>query len=317
MFFHIFIFIVSCVLLFISCNWLISSLLRMAKFLGWREFVVAFFIMAIAGTIPNLFVGISSAIHNVPQISLGDIVGGNLIDLTLVVALAALFAGSLPAKSKMIQTSAIFTIVVAVLPMLLILDGILGRGDGIVLILCFFLYVYWLFSKKERFTKIYNNQEMEPAKEISSFFKDLGRIILAMIILLLAAEGIVNAASFFAGNFNLSLGLVGILFVSFGNALPEIYFTIASARKGKNWMILGNLMGSIIIPVTLVLGVVALICPIQITHFSPFAIGRFFLIISAMFFLFFIRTDRQITRKEGCFLLSFYILFIIAELQFG
>ena len=314
MWLYVLIFLGSCGLLFLAANWLVESLTRMAKFLGWREFVVAFFVMALAGSVPNLFVGISSALHKIPQLSFGDIVGGNLIDLTIVVALAVLIAKGIPAESKTVQTTSLFTIGVAILPLLLILDGTLGRIDGILLILCFCFYVGWLFSKKERFTKIYNGNEVPIVKKFSVFIKDIGRIILGIIFLLIAAEGIVNTASFFAENMNLSLPLVGILIVSLGNALPEAYFAIASARKGKPWMILGNLMGSIVIPATLVLGIVALICPIEIIDFSPFAIGRFFLIISALFFFFFVRTDRKITKKEALFLLGIYIAFVIVEI---
>ena len=312
--FYISIFLASCALLFWAGNWLVGGLMRTAKFLGWREFVVAFFIMAFVGSLPNLFVGISSALHGIPQLSFGDIVGGNLIDLTIVVALAALIAKGLPAESKMVQTTSIFTMAVAILPLILILDGTLGRGDGILLILCFGLYVSWLFSKKERFTKVYDNGKAPVVKEFKTFIKDLGRIILGVICLLAAAEGIVRSASFFAESLNLPIALIGILIVGFGNALPEAYFAIASARKGQTWMILGDLMGSVIVPATLVLGIVALICPIEIVDFSPFAIGRFFLIIAAMFFLFFVRTDRKISKKEASFLLGIYILFVAIEI---
>jgi cation:H+ antiporter len=112
------------------------------------------------------------------------------------------------------------------------------------------------------------------------------------------------------------LPLIGILVVGVGNCLPEIYFAIISARKGQTWMILGDLMGSIITPATLVLGLVALIHPIEIVDFSPFAIARFFLIISALFFFFCVRSGRKITRKEAIFLLFVYIAFVATELIF-
>jgi Ca2+/Na+ antiporter len=79
-------------------------------------------------------------------------------------------------------------------------------------------------------------------------------------------------------------------------------------------MILGDLMGSVIVPATLVIGIVALICPIKINNFSPFVIARFFLVVSALFFFFFVRTDRKITKKEAVFLLSLYFAFVIIEI---
>lgn len=314
-FLYVLIFITSALLIFWSGSFLVGVLMRMAKFLGWREFVVSFFVIAFAATVPNLFVGISSALHKIPQLSFGDVVGGNMIDLTIAVALAALIAKSLPAESKLVQTSSIFTIIIAILPLLLILDGTLGRGDGILLIGAFLFYVFWLFSKKERFVKIYDEKKVEVVKEFKVFLKDIGRIILGVALLLLGAEGVVRSASFFADSLNLSLPIIGILIVGLGNALPEIHFAIASARKGQTWMILGDLMGSVITPATLVLGIVALIHPIEIPDFSPFAIARFFLIISAIFFLLFVRTGKVITRKEAIFLLGIYIVFVLAEIS--
>jgi len=311
---YIFIFLMSCILLYFSGQWVVGGLTRMAKFLGWREFIVAFIVMALAASLPNLFVGISSALHKIPELSFGDVVGGNVIDLTVAVALAALIAKGLPAESRLVQTSSIFTIAIAILPLLLILDGKLGRGDGIILILVFVFYIFWLFSKKERFTKIYNGKKTPIINGFRVFMKDLGKVILGIIILLIAAEGIVRAASFFAQSFNLPLALIGILIVGLGNSIPETYFAIVAARKGQTWMILGDLMGSIIVPATLVLGIVALICPIKIVDFSPFAIARFFLIISAIFFFLTVRTDRKITKKEALFLLGLYIIFVLVEI---
>ncbi len=311
---YIFIFIGSCALLFLAGKILISSLNTIARYLELREFVLAFIVIAIAASIPNLFVGITSALHGIPELSFGDIVGGNLIDLTIAVALAALFARGLPAESKMVQTSALFTMFIAVFPLLLILDGNLGRGDGVVLILTFFIYITWLFSKKERFTKVYNGKEAPPLKSFKVFFRDLIRLLFGIAILLVAAEGIVRSASYLSQQLDLPLVLVGILVVGIGNAIPETYFAILAARKARNWMILGDLMGSVIVASTLVLGIVALIHPIEIAHFTPFAIARFFLIISAMFFLFFVRTERKITTREALCLFILYVVFVLVEI---
>ena len=277
--------------------------------------MVAFFIMAFVGTAPNLFIGISSALHKIPELSFGDIVGGNLFDLTIILGLATLIAKELPAKSKMIQTSALFTLAVAVMPLILIWDGTLGRGDGFLLILAFAFYIFWIFGKKERFSKIYEQEDgISLVKEFRGFLLDLGKIALGIIILLLASEGIVRFATSFATDLNIPIALIGILIVSVGNALPEAYFAIASARRGKTWMILGDLMGSVIMSATLVLGIVALICPIRITDFSPFLVGRFFLILAVLFFYLFIRTGKRITRKEAVVLLLIYFLFLVCEL---
>jgi len=329
------IFIISCFVLFWSGSKLIKSLIRMARYLALREFVLAFFVMAFAGSLPNLFVGINSALHGIPQLSFGEIVGGNVIDLTLAVGLAILIGGTaIPVRSKMVQTSTIFTAVIAILPLVLILDGSLGRGDGLILLLTFALYIFWLFSKEERFRKVYkgnknehrkglgfidflrNRKEHRSIRNFKVFFKDLGSVIVCLVLLSAASWGVVQSAQVFSDVLSIGIPIIGILIVGLGNALPETYFAILSARKRQTWLILGNLMGSVIVGATLVLGIVVLISPIRNIDFSPFAIARIFLIISAVFFLIVVRTDQKITKKEALLLVGIYILFLLTEIFF-
>ncbi len=310
--FYIFIFVTSCILLYFSGELVMAGLMRVAKFLNWREFVVTFFIISFATSIPELFIGIFSVLNKIPELSFGDIVGANVIDLTLVIALATLVTKrGIVTKSRLIQDSAIFTIFIAILPLLLILDGILTRADGIVLISVFIFYNFWLFSRKERFLKIYDGEKV---KSFKIFFIDLVKIIIGIIILLMATGGIVKSAIFFAEELNSALALIGILIVGFGTSLPDLYLSFTSAKKGETWIVLGNTMGSIIISTTLILGIVVLLSPIEIPNFSPFAVARIFLIISALLFLFFIQSGKKISKNEGYFLLLVYIVFVIVEI---
>jgi len=311
---HFLILIGSALLLFWAANMLVSGITNVARYLKWLEFVVAFFVMAIAASIPNLFVGIFSALQGIPELSFGDVVGNSVVDLTLVVAIAVLFGSNLFSENRLVQTSSFFTIIIAILPLLLILDGQLGRGDGVTLIFIFLLYSTWLFSRRKEFAATLNQEKkLYSVERFQTFLFSLFKIALGVGLLLVAASGVVRSAMFFAQEFDLSIVLIGILFLGLGNALPEIYFTLASARKGKNLMILGELMGSVIVLSTLVLGTVALIHPIVIEDFSPFQVARFFLIISALFFLIFVRTDRRVTKKEAFVLLGLYFAFVVAE----
>jgi len=314
-FLYALIFIISCFLLVLSGKWLVNSLIRIAKFLGWKEFVVAFFTIAFGASLPNLFVGILSALNKIPQLSLGDVIGANIFDLTVTVALAAFISRQgLSAPSRTVQGSSIFTISAALLPLILILDGNLSRIDGFLLILTFAFYVFWLFRKEERFKKIYNG--VPEIRGWKYFFEDLGLLIISVAFLILGAQGIVKSSSFFAQNLNLPLIFIGIFIVGIGDCLPETFFSIRAAKEGQDWMILGNLMGSVMITATLVLGTVALICPINFFDFSLLAIGRIFLVISAIFFLIFLRTGKKITRREALILFSIYILFLISQIFF-
>src|SRR3989344_1919434 len=99
-----FLFIFFCFLLSWLSSHLIKSLVQITKYLRWREFIIAFFVIAFAGSLPNLFVDLNAALQNKPQLALGDIIGGNLVDLTFVLAIAVFFSKKgLSAESEMVQ----------------------------------------------------------------------------------------------------------------------------------------------------------------------------------------------------------------------
>ena len=202
---------------------------------------MAFFVMGFAASLPNLFVDLNAALQGLPPISFGDIIGGNLIDLTLIMAIVVFFSkDTVSTDSKMVQGSSIFTFLIAILPIFLIWTERLTRIDGVILILAFFVYAYWLFSKDDRFKKVYSKAKKEsalPSVRKLVFVKNLIKIIFILVVLLLASQGIIYAAQYFAETFGISLSLVGVLIVALGNCFPEIYFGIVSGRKEKaGWL---------------------------------------------------------------------------------
>jgi len=314
-FLYILIFIGSCVILTFAGKWLVDALSRIALILSLKEFVVAFFIMALGTSIPNLMIGIVSALNKVPVLSFGDVVGANIFDLSIVVGLAALVSrsGGLSCQSRTVQGSSFFTIVIAMLPLFLIFDGNLSRVDGLLLLLSFVTYALWLFSKKERFSKTYDDKNKVPFS-LRGFFKDFVIILGGLGLLLAGGWGVVKSATFFAHTFNMPLGLIGMFVVAIGTCMPEAFFSFHAARKNQDWLIFGNLMGSVVITSTLILGIVAIIYPIQIDDFSPFAVARLFLIVAVIAFFVFLRTGCVITRKEGMILLGLYLAFLITQI---
>src|SRR5581483_11291306 len=278
-FFIMLLFILSCFLLSWLSSHLIHSLIQIAKYLRWREFIIAFFVMAFAASLPNLFVDLNAALQHKPQISVGDLVGGNLVDLTLVLAVAVFFSRKgLVTKSDMVQKSALFTTLIAILPLLLMLDGTLGRTDGLVLIVAFMIYTWWIFSEKERFSKRYHTHSdaREPIKSFTFFLWCLVKVVVLLALLLASSEFIIWSAAYFSSALGISLSLVGILIVGLGNAFPETYFSIVSARKEENWLVLGDLMGSVIVCATLVLGIIAILAPFHINDLYLFSNAMIF-----------------------------------------
>src|SRR3989344_6142095 len=278
-FLHIFIFITASLVLAKSGALVVQTLSRIARFLKWSEFAVAFILMAFVFSLPELFVGISSVIHNIPEISFGNIIGANVINLTLAVGLAVLFIGGLKVDRKVVRKDSLLTVISALFPFILILDGELSRVDGAILLFGFFIYIYWLFSQKERFSRIYNNANWG----FRQFFKDILIFLVSVAILFLSAELVIWSAVIFAGALKIPMVVVSVLLIGGGTALPEAYFVTRAAIQGNKEMILGNLMGCVVVTSLFILGLVALLSPIKIADFSPYVIARIFLLVSAVF----------------------------------
>ena len=300
-------------LLALAGKWLIDALSRIGVCLKLKEFVLAFFVVGIGATIPNLIIGVASALKGIPELSFGDVVGANIFDISIIVGLTALISRSgLSSNSRTVQGSAVFVMVIALLPIFLILDGSLSRMDGIMLLAGFAAYAVWLFSKKDRFTKVYENRPQKFSR--GEIVKDVFTILTGLILLMIGGQGVVHSATFLYETFNLPLGLIGIFVVAIGTSMPETFFCLHAAKKGQDWMILGNLMGNVAITSTFILGIVSLIAPIKIVDFSPFIIARIFLIIAVLSFFILIKTGQKITRREGLVLIGIYIAFLIVEI---
>jgi len=311
----ILIFLSSCFVLVFCAKVLIDSLTGIAKYLGWKEFVVAFFTVSLGSVAPEFFIGIVSAINNVPELAFGNILGQNILLLSFTVGLCAIvLKDGIEVESKIVRGGATFTVISALLPLFLIYDGVLSRADGIVLLMSFGIFFYWLFSKKKRFSKIYDDVNKEEKNWGPLFLiKKVSLLLLVFLLVILSAQGIIESSSYFSSSLGVSIPVIGIIIVAIGVGLPETYFSFVLAKKGQSWMILGGLMGAITMSSTLALGTISLIRPIVIdmATIPSFYIARIFLILCALFFLFFIRTNRRISTLEGIVLIFAYISFII------
>jgi len=313
-FLYFILFVASAFILVRSGTILISSLTYISRMLGWGEFVVAFILLAFASSLPELFVGISSALHGVPEISFGDVIGANVIDFTLAIAIAVFVLKGLDVKRAIVRRDVIISVFAAMLPLLLILDGRLSRIDGIILLVGFVVYTLWVFSQREHFTKQFNN--LKNWHDFRLFLIRIGLFMAGIAGVLIGAELMIRSVLFFAERFHISQVIIGTVIVGGGTALPEVYFAIRAALSGYKGMILGSLMGAIVVPSLFVLGLVALISPFEIQDFAPYSAARLFLILGALAFLVFVHTGRRVSMREAFVLVAIYIGFLVTQLFF-
>lgn len=311
--FYLILFIISCLLLVRSGTWVVAALVRIARSLEWKEFILSFVLMAFVSSLPELFVGISSAFHNKPELSFGNVMGSNVINLTLAVAVGVLLAKGLETGSRLFQKTALYTVAIALLPILLMIDGQLSQGDGLILISVIVFYFRYLFKQQKKFTDIFTSKFKRDWQQFKLFLKDLLLLFGGIVILILSAEGIVWSTSYLAFLLGIPLVVVGTLIVAIGTNLPEIIFGIKTVTMGHKDMLLGSLMGSVITNSSLVLGTTVIIAPLKIFDFSLYLNGIFFVAITAFLFFIFSKTNKKITRREAIILLIIYILFVSSQ----
>lgn len=299
------------VILVLSGSLTIKTLLKIASYLNLSDYTIGFIIMAFATSLPELFIGINSILANTPSLALGDILGSNIVDLTLVLGLVAILARKIQIKGKIAIRDTYLAVFIAILPILLMLDRDLNRTDAIVLLFVFSFYIIKLWWQRKRFKKTSNSISKK------EFIKNIILLIVGMALLLISANLMVSFSTTVALGLGVPLILIGVIIVAIGTGLPELVFEIKAVMIKREGMSIGNALGSVVVQGTMILGIVGLISPFTIENFKLFLIAAVFLLLSLALFTFFLRTKDALSWKEGMILIMLYIIFIIVELIFN
>ncbi|MEM4263381.1 MAG: hypothetical protein QW666_00615 [Candidatus Woesearchaeota archaeon] len=306
---NIALFVLSCAVLVLAGSFLVKGVVAIANFLKIKHFVVAAAVMAVSTSLPELFVGISSAAAKNSALSLGNVIGANIADLTLVAGVGLIIARKTKITSKMIKKDAWIMLLAAMLPLVLMfLGNELSKTDGIILLTAFALYVAKLaINYKARDGGLENTPAKSSVILYSVFF------IPMILLLFYSAKYVVHYGSALALELLLPPIFIGLFFVSLGTTLPEMVFGSSAMLAKHPELSMGNLIGSVIVNSTLVLGIAAIIFPIK-TNFLLFFSSSVFLLIIAFLFATLL-TSGKINWIEGIALILFYIFFLIIELS--
>lgn len=310
---YIVIFAISFLALARSSSFLVKSLTGLARFFKISEYAVAFIFMSMATSIPELFVGISSALKGIPEFSMGNILGANLINITLVLGLVIFLGKGLRVQSKISRRNFWIISAFAFLPLFLASDGVLSRGDGIVLLLAFAFYLLRLKKEKEYFKKTVNHTNNHKLQHNIKALKHLYSFFIGIALLIVSSYLIVWSGENLAEGMNLGVLSFGIIFVALGTALPELAFGVRAKMLKHGSMAVGNSLGSIAFNSTLIIGIVSLINPIEISYSLSLLAVALFLFIALLLFNAFVYSRSFISRKEGIALLFLYVLFLVFE----
>ncbi len=301
-------FLIACLVLVSSGTFLVKSLTKLAIYLHMSEFVIGFIIMAFATSIPELFVGINAALAQKTSLALGMIIGSNIANLTIVIGIAVLLKQGFNIESKKTKADSLYMVAFAILPLALMwLGNSISMIDGIILICAFFIYARKLYRERRVFTKELENHYKGWEPVFNTFL-----FIASLVMLFLASKYIIYYADILAIDFALPPIIMGLFLIALGTSLPELVFEAKAVMLGYSEMALGNIIGSVIVNSTIILGVTALICPITAELLFFFTSGVFMLLVSFLFATFVASGDR-LDIKEGISMIFLYAFFIIVE----
>jgi cation:H+ antiporter len=304
---NLLLFILSLSVLVVSGSWLVKSGTKLSRFLHIPEFVVGFGLMALATSLPELFVGITSALNKTPAIALGTVIGSNIANLTLIMGVGVLLAKNVRVKTKDAGVDSKVMVIITILPLVLMIVGrTLSRMDGFILMGSFIAYYIYVFKRTKEYSKELDNNIPRRQAVFYSFL-----FLISLALLFVSADYTVLYGSSVAEEINFPPIFIGLFLIAFGTSLPELVFGIRSMISGHTEMSLGNLIGSNIANIGLILGITAIIFPIQ-AQFTLFLTAAIYMIIVSLVFAAFVES-KKFTSIAGIALIMMYIFFIFIE----
>ena len=307
-------FIAGLVLLLLGAELLVRGASRLALALGLAPIIVGLTVVAIGTSAPELAVSVGGALSGTPDLALGNVVGSNIANVLLILGLVALIA-PLVVHRQLVWLDVPLMIAASLLCFGMALDGRIARWEGGVLVACAIAYIVFLIGMARRHPEqVPTDPDLAPALTEPAPKVGVGRQLLliatGLTMLIVGARLLVDAATQTASAFGLSDFVIGLTVVAVGTSLPEIATSILSVLRGQRDLAVGNIVGSNIFNLLLVLGATAMIASDGVPV-SPSAI-RFDLpvmtaVAVACLPIFF--NGHCIERWEGALFVAYYVAY--------
>ena len=302
---YIGIFLLACLGIVKSSQYAVRSIARMGHALGMSEFVISFLVVGIVSTFPEYFIGILSALEGVADIGLGTVLGSNVADLTLIIAIIVLVGGNIKVSTKAIRYN-FFYLILAALPIILALDGMLSRMEGFILVFISAIFFYHIFQEGYHFHKVNHQTKNNVVVHVFIFLLSIG-------ILFISAQYAVEYAEKLAIAFLIPEIFIGLILLALGTTLPEFIFGLRAVQEGHGEIALGDILGNVIIDSTLVVGTIALIQPIKVNPWIIASVG--FFMVLGMFVITTLIEKNQVIRKQNAgWLIVIYLGYVVTNL---
>lgn len=241
-------------------GWAVDSAVYIARRYGISPMVVGFTIIAFGTSLPELIVSVFANLQGSPGIALGNVLGSNIANILLVLGVTAIFTPLVAAFSKALLRDLTMMFLSTILLAGLLYYGEVSRLFALVMILILTAYVllqYMTTSEEE-----FNNEELEDVAFPSDKLA-YGTLFLGLMSIAIGAEFLVRGAKISAGLIGVPESVVALSLIAFGTSLPELSTSIIAARKGQTSMVIGNIIGSNVFNILMIIGITALILPIE------------------------------------------------------
>ena len=282
----------------------IKRVSNLSRFFRLSVFVASVVIAGTVAVLPELSIGVISAIEGTSSFGLGVVLGSNVADLTLVVGVVVLVAGKLKMNSVVLKNLRI-SFFAFILPVLLLWDGEISRVDGGILLLAFIAYTVWLVRKGR------DGEEVIRKRGIIRFAIDVSLLIIGITVLFIGSSLVTDEAQAINLSLGLPLFLIGVI-VALGTCLPELAFSVRACETKNCELGLGNILGNVLADSMLTIGIIALVQPIKPTYLVfPMSTGLF-VAISALT-LYMLSRHGELNRKEGVVLIIVYVVFLVVQ----
>ena len=301
MIFQILFLICGLVLILMGANWLVDGSTSIARKTGMSEFVIGLTIVGIGTSTPEMVVSFISAFQGKSEMALGNVIGSNIFNILMILGVTTLISPITMSKENRLKDIPMNILVTGALLLLWLLHSVLGIGEneisrfeGALMLAAFAAYLWMMF----RSGSDSNEEPAEDTKTYSTWMSIL-MIVIGLGCLVGGGKLFVNSATYIAQALNLSEKFIAITIMAAGTSLPELATCIVAARKGRNQMALGNVLGSNIANILMIVGGAAVISPLSLHAISfvdlaVMLVAGFVLLLSA----YTIKADR-IDRREG------------------
>ena len=294
-----------------------------AKKFGISELIIGLTIVAMGTSAPEAAVSIAAAMKGSAGISIGNVIGSNIMNIFIILGVVAAIV-PLKIEESTIRYEMPFTIFVTAVFVLMGRDGLITRLDGGVLWVGLLVYIgYLLQQAKQKAPEKDTEQSADPAagetaavvadtseavpEESPSILKLIAFTIVGLVVILVSSDYAVDAATAIAKIFNISDRVIGLTIVALGTSLPELVTSATAALRGNGDLAVGNVIGSCIFNILFVLGSSALIMPIECA--PNFLSDAYVAVLATVLLLIFGYTQRKIQRWEGWLLLACYVTY--------